>query len=246
MPINTNNTKKAVLITGAGSGIGAATAIEFSRQGYFVYLLGRNREKLQNTALQCRQGASIIACDLKDPVQVIKKINEVLAVQIHEVEVLVNNAGIFAKHSTADGSDDLWLEQFQVNLLGALRVTRLMIPYFLRLGRGSIVNVSSTLGLKPTSDTSAYSATKAAMINWTQSLAQELGSQNIRANAICPGIVETPIHGGMDMKTIGHIQPLGRVGQPEEIAKSIYFLASPDSAWTTGAVLSVDGGIHLA
>ncbi len=239
-------TKKAVLITGASSGIGAATAKEFSRQGYFIYLLGRNREKLQETALQCRNGASIIACDLQDHIQVTKKINEVLAVKVHQIEVLVNNAGIFKRHSSVEGSDEIWLEQFQVNVLGALRVTRLFVPYFIQAGRGSIVNVSSTLGLKPTADTSAYSATKAAMINWTQSMAQELGGQNIRVNCVCPGIVETPIHQTQDLKSLGHLQPLGRVGQPEEIAKSIYFLASSDSAWTTGAILSVDGGIGLA
>lgn len=243
--MDSSSLKKAVLITGAGSGIGAATALEFSRQGYFVYLLGRNRENLQEVALQCRHGASIVACDLKDLSMVQKKISDVLAVKIHRIEALINNAGIFTRHETTSGTDEIWLEQFEVNVLGSLRVTRLIIPYFQNQGGGAIVNVSSTLGLKPTADTSAYSSTKAAMINWSKSMALELGPKNIRVNCVCPGIVQTPIHQGHDLSSLGHLQPLGRVGQPVDIAKSIYFLASLDSAWTTGAILSVDGGINI-
>ena len=119
----------------------------------------------------------------------------------------------------------------------------------------NIVNVSSTLGLRPTADTSAYSATKAAMVNWTHSLALGLGAQNIRANCVCPGLVDTPIHPFHDqpaerkqitLQKMAHMQPLGRIGTPEEIAKAIYFLACEDSSWTTGSVLSVDGGINFA
>ena len=118
----------------------------------------------------------------------------------------------------------------------------------------SIVNVSSTLGLKPTADTSAYSASKAAMNNWTQSLALALGSKKIRANCVCPGLVDTPIHSfhslsipekEKTLQKLSPMQPLGRVGKSEEIAQSIYFLASEESAWTTGAILSVDGGINI-
>ncbi len=246
--------KKAVLITGAGSGIGAATALEFSQQGYFVYLLGRNKEKLQNIAVDCKHGASVIGCDISDPNQVDKKIKEVLAVKVHRIEVLVNNAGIFERHSTTEGNDELWLNQFQVNLMGPIRITRLFIPYFEQLGGGSIVNVSSTLGMRPAPMVSAYSAVKAAMINWTQSLALELGQKNIRANCVCPGIVDTPIHAfhsfeqnqkSQALDGMKNLQPLGRIGNSQEIAKSIYFLASENSAWTTGAVLAVDGGINL-
>lgn len=246
--------KKAVLITGAGSGIGAAAAREFAKNGYFVYLLGRNKEKLQETALTCRSGASVIGCDLADSAQVQKKIGEILAVKVHQIEVLVNNAGRFERHDTVAGSDELWLSQFQVNMLGPVRVTRLFIPYFEQQGFGSIVNVSSTLGMKPTADTSAYAATKAALINWTQALALELGPKKIRANCVCPGLVDTPIHAFHNLAevekkkvldSLAGLQPLGRIGSAEEIARSVYFLGSPQSTWTTGAVLAVDGGINL-
>ena len=118
----------------------------------------------------------------------------------------------------------------------------------------SIVNVSSTLGLRPIENVSAYCATKAAMISWTETMALELGAQNIRVNCVAPGLVDTPIHPfhsqapekkQQSLEKLAPMQPLGRVGTAEEIARSIYFLASEDSAWTTGATLSVDGGINL-
>jgi NAD(P)-dependent dehydrogenase (short-subunit alcohol dehydrogenase family) len=247
--------KKAALITGAGSGIGKATALELSRQGYFVYLMGRDKEKLEATALECRAGACLLACDLKSAAEVAKRVSEIFDNPHYRLEILINNAGVFARHTSEDGSDEIWREQFEVNLLGPVRLTRLLLPYFKKHRLGSIVNVSSTLGLRPSGQTGAYSASKAAMINWTQSLAQELGADGIRVNCVCPGIVDTPIH---DFHTLpetekiaalgqmAKLQPLGRVGTADEVAKSIAFMASENSGWTTGAVLAVDGGIQVS
>jgi NAD(P)-dependent dehydrogenase (short-subunit alcohol dehydrogenase family) len=246
--------KKAALITGASSGIGQATAIEFARQGYFIYLMGRNKDRLEETALQCPAGACILSCDLNDPAAVEKRLKEIYENPIYRLEVLVNNAGIFKTHSTEEGSDDIWLEQFQTNLLGSVRLTRLLMPYFKKNQKASIVNVSSTLGLKPSSNTAAYSAMKAAMISWTKSMAQEVGAFQIRVNCVCPGLVDTPIHSFNAMpgpqkqaalEQMAKLQPLGRIGTPQDLAKSIYFIGSDLSPWTTGAILSVDGGINL-
>jgi NAD(P)-dependent dehydrogenase (short-subunit alcohol dehydrogenase family) len=101
------------------------------------------------------------------------------------------------------------------------------------------------VGIKSTAGTGAYAASKAAMISWSNTLALELGVHGIRVNCLAPGLVDTPIHAGRDMNAMASLQPLGRVGTADEIAKSIYFLASEDSAWTTGALLAVDGGINL-
>jgi NAD(P)-dependent dehydrogenase (short-subunit alcohol dehydrogenase family) len=243
--------KKAALVTGAGSGIGAATAREFANHGYFIYLLGRDKEKLQETALHCKHGASIIGCDLKDAAMVQKKMHDILSTPVHQIEVLVNCAGTFQTHNTPSGSDEIWEEQFEIHIQGPVRLTRLLWPYFQDHGGGSIVNVSSTLGLRPTATTSSYSAMKAAMINWTQSLALEGASMKIRANCVCPGLVDTPIHSfhahppEEKLLKMGPLQPLGRIGNPEEVARAIYFLGGADSPWTTGAVLAVDGGINL-
>ncbi|WP_413557034.1 SDR family NAD(P)-dependent oxidoreductase [Bdellovibrio sp. HCB209] len=247
--------KKAVVITGASSGIGAATAIHFGKNGYFVYLMGRNKDRLAEVAVQCRAGASLMSCDLTDVAALNKRIAEILATNIHRVEVLVNNAGIFDVHSTEQGTDELWQREFEVNLMSAVRLTRAFFPYFKQHGGGSIVNVSSSLGLKPTAATSAYSAMKAAMINYTQSNALEGGAFGIRANCVAPGIVDTPIHSfhaldeamkAESVAKMGPMQPLGRIGTVDEIAKAIYFLGSNDSSWTTGAVLPIDGGITIS
>lgn len=247
--------KKAVVITGASSGIGAATAIHFGKHGYFVYLMGRNKDRLAEVAVQCRAGASLMSCDLTDVPALNKRINEILTTNIHRVEVLVNNAGIFDVHSTEDGTDELWQREFEVNMMSAVRLTRAFFPYFKQHGGGAIVNVASSLGLKPTAATSAYSAMKAAMINYTQSNALEGGAFGIRVNCVAPGIVDTPIHSfhaldeikkAESLAKMSPLQPLGRIGSSEEIAKAIYFLGSNEhSSWTTGAVLPVDGGITI-
>ncbi|MFZ4405047.1 MAG: SDR family NAD(P)-dependent oxidoreductase [Pseudobdellovibrionaceae bacterium] len=245
---------KSALVTGASSGIGKATSLELSRQGYFIYLMGRDRDRLEAVAAECRYGASILSCDLHQPASVEARLDEIVNHKINTLEILVNNAGVFKNHTTETGSDEIWIEQFQVNLLSAVRIVRRLLPYFKEHKQGSIVNVSSTLGLKPTENTGAYSAIKAAMVNWTQSLALEGGRFNIRVNCVCPGLVDTPIHSFHSLPTaekskvldnLKNVQPLGRVGQPEEVAKAIAFLATPQSSWTTGAVLSVDGGINI-
>ena len=247
--------KKAVLVTGASSGIGAATALEFSQKGYFVFLMGRSRERLESVALKCRSGASVLSCDITDTVAVEKRLDEIRQHQLYKLEVLVNNAGIYEPGTTCDSTDDSWEKQFHVNVLAPVQITRSLIPYFKTHQGGSIVNVSSTLGLRPTANTAAYSASKAALVNWSISLAQELGPLQIRVNCICPGLVDTPIHSFhtqsneekvKTLRSLATLQPLGRIGTPEEVAKSIYFLGSMESPWTTGAILSVDGGIHIA
>jgi NAD(P)-dependent dehydrogenase (short-subunit alcohol dehydrogenase family) len=235
--------KKAVVITGAGTGIGAATALEYSKNGYFVFLLGRRLEKLKDVASRCPEAETIV-CDVSDASQVKNAAMRILGFS-GAVQSLVNNAGIFERHSFEDAGEELWRRQFETNFFGAVNLTREIFPYFKSKKNGYIVNVSSTLGLKPTSDTGAYSASKAAMISWTQSLALEGGPHKIRVNCICPGLVDTPIHRPGSLEKLQNIQPLGRVGTPEDIARAIYFLGSDSSSWTTGAVLSVDGGINL-
>lgn len=248
--------KKAVVITGASSGIGAATAVEFSHHNYFVFLLGRDPDRLTKTSQLCgANNSQVLTCDFKNLATITACSESILARSDVQLHCLVNNAGVFYSKSFDQTSNEIWIEQFQVNLLGHVHLTKLLYPHFARQMRGSIVNVSSTLGVKPSANTSAYSAIKAAMNSWTQTLALEGGSFGIRANAVCPGIVDTPIHSFFNLpemdktktlESLGKLQPLGRIGQPEEIAKSIFFLGSDLSSWTTGAMLNVDGGINLA
>lgn len=237
--------KNAVIITGAGSGIGEATCLEFAKHGYFVFLLGRRPETLQKVLAQIKNSGLALACDLTDTASVQQTVKKIFSTSDVLVNALVNNAGIFKREAFESSSDELWLNQFNTNLFGAVRITREVYPHFKKQKQSSIVNVSSTLGLSPAANISAYSASKAAMVNWTETLALEGGPLGIRANCVCPGIVDTPIHAGQDLSCLQRLQPLQRTGTPAEIAKAIYFLSSEASSWTTGAVLSVDGGINL-
>lgn len=245
--------KKAAIITGASSGIGAATAVEFSKQGYFVFLTGRNEERLAAVASQCFAGASLLKIDFNKPESIEKYAQHLYERPDVDIQVLVNNAGVFEKNSYDTGLS-AWRAQFEVNLFSTVLWTEKVLPFFMKKNSGSIVNVSSTLGLKSVVGTSAYAASKAALISWSQTLALELGPQGIRVNCVCPGFVDTPIHSFHSLPAaeknkakdaMKSLQPLGRIGEADEIAKAIFFLAGPGSSWTTGAVLSVDGGINL-
>lgn len=253
-----NHENQTVLITGASSGIGAQTAVRFAKEGYELLLFGRDEARLKNVKDLCqkqslKQKTEILAFDLVDinnyTDEILKKIDELTTPTI-----LINNAGLFHFSLLEETHDDVWLKQFQVNLLSAVQLTKTVWPIFKKNKKGSIINIASTLGVKPSVGTGAYSAIKAAMINWTMTLAQEGGAHNIRANCICPGIVDTPIHAfhTLDLnekqKATQHLiklQLLNFIGSPTDIAETIYFLASDLSKWTTGSIINVDGGINI-
>lgn len=234
---------KAVIITGAGSGIGRATALLFAKFNYHVFLLGRDTRKLRITHLECGDATSI-GCDLTKPEEVDLAMKQILSSN-KTVEILINNAGTFTYNTLENTSDEDWMNQYQIHVMASVRMTKHIWPTFVKNKKGSIVNVASTLGVRPTAGTSAYSSMKAAQISLTQTLALEGAAHNIRVNCVAPGIVDTPIHPPGAVTSMAQAQPLGRVGRPDEIANSIYFLASDSSPWTTGAVLHVDGGINL-
>lgn len=245
--------KKTVVISGASSGIGEATARVFAQNGFYVVMLGRNTSRLKKLKSEIKN-SEYYAFDLSSRTDCEKAFNKIKKQIPYPISVLVNNAGIYKENSFSKSKDIDWELFFQYNLMSAIRLTRFALPFMLKNGEGSIVNVSSTLGIKPTASTGMYSSLKAAMNNLTQSLALEFGPKGIRVNAICPGIVDTPIHSfhklsGKEkekiLKSLAGLQPLGRIGTPEEVAKAIYFLASDNSSWTTGTVLSVDGGINI-
>ena len=246
----------SVLITGASSGIGAATAKVFAANKNDLLLLGRNLDRLEQTALACRKidtniRIKILAQDLNtlDLKMVEEKLNT-----ISPLEILINNAGIYEQASVAKSTSEMWENLFQTNLLSTVKLTQFCWNIFTTNKKGSIVNVSSTLAIKPIANTSAYSALKAALTNWTQSLAIEGAPFNIRANCISPGIIDTPIHPfhhydepekkAVEDK-INRFQLLKNMGKPEDVAESIYFLACDKSKFITGSDLNVDGGISL-
>ena len=238
---------KVVIITGGSRGIGKATANLFAKEGASVVITAKNNTRLQSAAKEL--GVVGLVGDIRrsnDVENVVKKTLD----EFGKIDILVNNAGIFPDvkplHET---SEEEWNEIIDTNLTGQFRFTKAVIPHMMKNG-GCIVNVSSDAGLKSFENFEAdsYSATKAALIHLTKTWAIEYAKYKIRVNCICPGIVETDMtepylrtEADRAMAIAEH--PIGRIGNPEDVAKAILYFASEDSSWITGAILPVDGGV---
>ena len=244
------------VVTGAGSGIGRATTLLLAERGYAVVLIGRSFEKLNQTAQELSTPHWVMPCDLSDLTAIDKVSQNILQLhnQGHELSALINNAGIFMRGTVEETAPADYRKQWENNFLAPAILTQKLLKIFKDQKRGVIVNVSSTLGLHAVPETSAYAAAKAALQIFSQCLAAEVAPWNIRVNCICPGLVQTPIHGLEQMpasareealKQMHQAQPLGRMGKPQEIAELVHFLISDNGAWMTGSNIPIDGGISL-
>jgi NAD(P)-dependent dehydrogenase (short-subunit alcohol dehydrogenase family) len=242
------------LVTGASSGIGEAIARSLHATGARVLMTGRNEMRLERIRAELKDSLTL-TCDLKNPDDV-EKLALFTEARISEhgerLKGLVNNAGIFVREAFDTTELSVWQQQFETNLFAPIRLTKRLAELLKSANPSSVLNIASTLGLHPVACTNAYSSTKAAMVSWTKTLALEWAASAVRVNCLCPGLVDTPIHSfhGMpdelENRRIAHAaQPLGRLGRPEDIAQAAIFLLSEKSSWTTGAVWTVDGGIHL-
>ena len=238
---------KVVIVTGGSRGIGFETAKAFSENGANVVVTAQNSEKLEEVAKSLENTIPVSADIRKD--EDVRRVIEKTIENFGRIDILVNNAGIFPKiKQLHEISESEWKEVLDVNLNGTFRFTKHSIP-FLQKTSGTIINVSSDAGLKAYEgfNADAYSASKASLIVLTQCWALEYSKDKIRVNCICPGVINTDmtkpfLKTDKDREFMDKDHPLGRIGEPEEIAKSILFLASDDSSWTTGAILAVDGG----
>lgn len=240
---------KNIIISGASSGIGAEIARYFAKNKWNLFLIARNEEKLKSLGLDF-ENITLLPCDLTDKSSIQDLKNQIEGTEFH---ALINNAGIYQPTSLDDDNDEVWQNHFESNLMSAVRLTRLVWPS-LKKNKGCVLNISSTLAIRPIPNTAAYSALKAAMSNWTLSLALEGAPHGVRANSICPGIIDTPIHSYFESTSnadqelyqmLQKAQPLGRTGKVSDIAPMAYQLCSDDSAWITGTSLNIDGGILL-
>ena len=238
---------KIALVTGASRGIGFAIAKILSKNGATVIMTGKNRTKLTESATKIPNGFAIPG-DIRKKNDV-KKIMKKIIMKYGKLDILINNAGIFPKIKQLHKIDeDEWTEILDVNLTGQFRFTKEAIP-FLQKTSGSIVNISSDAGLKAYQgfNADAYSASKAALILLTKCWALEYAKNKIRVNCICPGVVDTDmtkpfLKTQRDKEFMDNEHPIGRIGKPEEIAKAVLYFVSNDASWTTGAILTVDGG----
>ncbi len=246
---------KVALVSGAGSGIGRATARAFLDEGARVVLLGRTLAKLEESAAGFSDRALAITARHEDPIQVQTAVRRTVDA-FGRLDILVNCAGTYSPGTAGDTPKEVWDESLATNLTGPYVLTREALPHLRRERGGVVINVSSTLGLKPTAGAAAYCAAKAGLLQLTRATALEESPRGVRVNAVCPGVVDTPIHrqrAGEDtarittfLEQMARLHPIGRVGRSEEIAALILFLASDASSWTTGAIVTIDGGISLA
>ena len=241
-----------VLITGASRGIGAAAAREFARAGWNVALQYQHREDLARElgeelrALGVK--TALVQADVSDFEQAQAMVERV-ASELGGLDALVCNAGIaLPQQLLTDTTPAQWRTLMGVDLDGVFHTVRAAIPHFVRQQKGSIVTVSSMWGVTGGSCEVPYSAAKAGVIGLTKSLAKELGPSHVRVNCVAPGVIATDMNAHLseeDMAALGEETPLGRIGQPEEVAKAIRFLAGEEASFITGQVLCVDGGMVI-
>jgi dihydroanticapsin dehydrogenase len=238
---------KVALVTGGSRGIGFTTAKILSENGATVVITARDPKRLEKSTSEISNVIGI-AADIRNRNDVKNVVTRTIE-KFGRLDILVNNAGIFPKIKQLHEIDeDDWNEVLDVNLTGQFRFTKEAIPY-LQKTAGCIINISSDAGLKAYQgfNADAYSASKAALILLTKCWALEYATNKIRVNCICPGVVDTDmtkpfLKTQKDKEFMDNEHPIGRIGQPEEVAKAVMYFASDDASWTTGAILAVDGG----
>lgn len=245
---------RVAIVTGAGSGIGEASAIRLAEEGAKVICADINLESATKTATQITAAGFIaegFAIDISDS-QSCTKLVDYCVSKYGSVDILVNNAGVNLPGVFHEVTNETIDRTLNVNVKGAMYLTRAALPYMLENSRGSIVNMSSVNGLVSEPFLSVYSASKGAIVMFTRGIALDYAKTGVRCNAICPGWVDTPINhahakmlGGLDhvYKTIDSFQPIGRPGTSREIANVVLFLASDESSFMTGSIVSADGGM---
>lgn len=238
---------QSALITGAGRGIGRAIALELALLGADVLLVARSQPQLDEVAAEIASTggkASSFAADLSDSTQVLA-VADAFASKSNPA-ILVNNAGITQDTLLMRMKDEQWDDVINVNLRSAFLLCRAVTKSMMKARYGRIINMTSVIGLRGNAGQANYAASKAGLIGFTKSLARELGPRNITVNAVAPGYIETEMTDALPDKVKEGILsqvPLGRMGQPKDIARAVSFLVHPQSDYITGQVLNVDGGM---
>lgn len=249
--METDLTGKVALITGGSRGIGRAIALGFAQAGASVVLASRKQPALDGVAEEIRQAGGTalpVAAHAGDEDALAALVEKSLA-EFGQIDILVNNAATNPHFGPLlEATPALWDKILQVNLRGAFLLCRLVVPGMRTRGGGSIINMASVEGLRPSKGLGVYSVSKAALIMLTQALAQELGPDGIRVNALAPGLIKTDFSAALwQSPAVAEAAtartPARRIGDPGDVVGAALFLASPASAYVNGAVITVDGGL---
>jgi 3-oxoacyl-[acyl-carrier protein] reductase len=246
-----NTANKIALVTGSSRGIGRAIALELAESGFSIVINndGNPQEGIEvvNEINKIGQHAIHIQADVSDPDQVEEMIKKILD-EFGRIDILVNNAGIVMDKRLENMSIEQWHRVISVNLTGTFNCTKSVIKHMKEQGGGKIINIASVVGEIGNFGQSNYAASKGGVISFTKTVAKEYARDKIIVNAIAPGFINTKMVKGITQKVIhqiiAHI-PLGRLGEPEEVAKLVSFLASDDANYITGQVININGGMYM-
>lgn len=237
---------KIAIITGGGTGIGLSCARLFCQEGAKVVIFGRRKNRLEDAVREIGEHVLAVPGDITRN-EDIRRLVETTINTYGRVDILVNNAGIFTGSPLHEMKDNDWDTALDTNMTSVFKLTREVLPHMIRQKSGNIVHISSILGLVAVPNTAAYNVSKGALNQFSRSLAVEYGSLGIRSNAICPGLIATEMTEELMndkdlMQEWSKNYPIGRFGQPEDVAQACLFFASEESSFVTGAILPVDGG----
>jgi 3-oxoacyl-[acyl-carrier protein] reductase len=241
---------KVAIITGAGRGIGQATAVKFAREGAKVVVCDLSPEWIEETVELCKEtrgDAFGYVADVRDPKSLEGMVDATVA-KWGRVDILVNNAGIVMDAQLKNMSEDQFDKVIDINLKGVFNCTKAVVNTMLAQQSGVILNASSIVGLYGNFGQTNYAAAKFGVIGMVKTWARELGRKGIRSNAVCPGFIATSILGSIPERVLSALEekvPMGRLGKPEEVANTFAFLASDEASYINGAVIEVSGGLVI-